>query len=63
MPSIDLDPHDKVAYKRARNTLAARDSRQRKLEHVQTLENENEELRGEIAKWKAIAVSYGHVEN
>ncbi|KAF2094531.1 hypothetical protein NA57DRAFT_80333 [Rhizodiscina lignyota] len=63
LPSIELDPHDKVAYKRARNTLAARDSRQRKLEHVQTLEIKIAELEEERDKWKNIALSYGHIEN
>lgn len=63
LPNIELDPNDKVAYKRARNTLAARDSRQRKLEHVTTLEAEIAELKEEVEKWKQIAISYGHVEN
>ena len=63
LPNIELDPNDKVAYKRARNTLAARDSRQRKLEHVTTLENRVAELEEEVVKWKEIALSYGHIEN
>jgi len=56
---IKLDPADKVAYKRARNTLAARDSRQRKLEHVTILEGRVSELEDEIAKWRAQALAHG----
>lgn len=57
---IIVDPTDKVALKRARNTLAARDSRQRKFDHVQTLEKRNAELEAEIEKWKSIAVAHGY---
>lgn len=62
LPDIALDPHDKVAYKRARNTLAARDSRQRKLEHVSNLEGRIAELEDEVQKWRNIAAQYGHSE-
>lgn len=62
LPNIELDPNDKVAYKRARNTLAARDSRQRKLEHVTNLESRIAELEDEVTKWRNIALSLGHVE-
>jgi len=58
-PIVIADPSDKVALKRARNTLAARDSRQRKFDHVQTLENqiaelvaEKEQAIAEAEKWK-----------
>ncbi|KAF1817198.1 hypothetical protein P152DRAFT_10982 [Eremomyces bilateralis CBS 781.70] len=44
LPPIEVDGGDKVALKRARNTLAARDSRQRKLEHVNYLESEKARL-------------------
>jgi hypothetical protein len=37
-PAIVVDPSDKMALKRARNTLAARASRQRKLDRVNELE-------------------------
>lgn len=60
LPPISVDPQDKVALKRARNTLAARDSRQRKFDHVQTLEKRNAELEAEIEKWKSIAVAHGY---
>jgi len=62
LPDISLDVNDKTAYKRARNTLAARDSRQRKLEHVSTLETKIAELEDEVSKWKNIAAQYGHTE-
>lgn len=60
LPPIAVDPADKVAMKRARNTLAARDSRQRKFDHVQTLEKRNAELEAELEKWKSIAVAHGY---
>ncbi|KAF2084480.1 hypothetical protein K490DRAFT_2769, partial [Saccharata proteae CBS 121410] len=44
LPPITVDPSDKTALKRARNTLAARDSRQRKVDHVQSLEKRIAEL-------------------
>ncbi|KAF2739955.1 hypothetical protein EJ04DRAFT_572681 [Polyplosphaeria fusca] len=62
LPPIAVDPHDKVALKRARNTLAARDSRQRKFEHVATLEKRNAELEAELEKWKAIAIAQGYTD-
>jgi hypothetical protein len=62
LPPIAVDPADKVALKRARNTLAARDSRQRKFDHVQTLEKRNAELEAEVEKWKAIAIAQGYSE-
>ncbi|KAH7114429.1 hypothetical protein B0J11DRAFT_136282 [Dendryphion nanum] len=60
LPPIAVDPTDKVALKRARNTLAARDSRQRKFDHVHTLEKRNADLEAEIEKWKSIAVAHGY---
>jgi hypothetical protein len=62
LPPIAVDPSDKVALKRARNTLAARDSRQRKFDHIQTLEKQNAELEAEVEKWKAIALAHGYSE-
>ena len=55
-----VDPNDKVALKRARNTLAARDSRQRKFDHVNLLEKRNAELEAEVEKWKRIAFAQGY---
>lgn len=60
LPPIAVDPSDKIALKRARNTLAARDSRQRKFDHVQTLEKKNAELEAEIEKWKNLAYAHGY---
>ncbi|KAF2667866.1 hypothetical protein BT63DRAFT_457166 [Microthyrium microscopicum] len=45
---IDYDTNDKVAAKRARNTLAARDSRARKAAHVEHLEGEISKLEEEL---------------
>jgi hypothetical protein len=60
LPPIMVDPADKIALKRARNTLAARDSRQRKFDHVSTLEKRNAELEAEVEKWKSIAIAQGY---
>lgn len=49
-----------MALKRARNTLAARDSRQRKFDHVNLLEKRNAELEAEVEKWKRIAFAQGY---
>jgi hypothetical protein len=62
LPPITVDPSDKVALKRARNTLAARDSRQRKFDHVATLERRNAELEAELEKWKSIAIAQGYTD-
>ncbi|KAH9865770.1 hypothetical protein J1614_009357 [Plenodomus biglobosus] len=59
---INLDLGDKSLLKRARNTLAARESRQRKLEHVINLERRNVELAAEVEKYKEIARKLGHIE-
>lgn len=53
LPSITVDPNDKAAVKRARNTLAARDSRQRKFEHVEQLNNEINALKEQLAAYAA----------
>jgi general control protein GCN4 len=63
LPSISVDPSDKIALKRARNTLAARESRQRKFDHVAELEQRNAELQAEMEKWKSIAMAHGYSEN
>ncbi|KAI8936305.1 hypothetical protein NX059_006723 [Plenodomus lindquistii] len=60
LPAINVDPSDKVALKRARNTLAARESRQRKFDHVSDLERRNSELEADVEKWKSIAIALGH---
>ncbi|KAF1915264.1 hypothetical protein BDU57DRAFT_518149 [Ampelomyces quisqualis] len=63
LPAISVDPADKVALKRARNTLAARESRQRKFDHVAELEAKNADLLAEIDKWKSIAIAHGYTES
>ena len=56
LPPITVnDPSDTVAMKRARNTLAARKSRQKKTERFEELEREIEELRNERNHWKDLA--------
>ncbi|KAL5120315.1 General control protein [Pleosporales sp. CAS-2024a] len=60
LPAIAVDPSDKVALKRARNTLAARESRQRKFDHVSELEKRNADLELELEKWKSIAIAHGY---
>ncbi|KAK8156852.1 hypothetical protein BC567DRAFT_236067 [Phyllosticta citribraziliensis] len=61
LPPITVqDPSDKIAIKRARNTLAARESRARKYEHVQTLEKRIADIESERDEWKKIALSLGY---
>jgi hypothetical protein len=60
LPAISVDPSDKIALKRARNTLAARESRQRKFDHVAELEKRNADLEAELEKWKNIAFAQGY---
>jgi general control protein GCN4 len=60
LPAISVDPSDKTALKRARNTLAARESRQRKFDHVSELETQVAELQADVEKWKNIAIGLGH---
>lgn len=50
------DPNDAVAIKRARNTLAARKSRQRKMQRLWELEEEICRLKSERDHWKEIAL-------
>ena len=62
LPPITLqDPSDSVALKRARNTLAARKSRQKRLERTEALESEIAALQEEVEHWKAVAQANGHV--
>lgn len=60
LPPIEVDPSDKIALKRARNTLAARESRQRKLDHVTTLESRVEELEDKIRCMKSELIAHGY---
>jgi general control protein GCN4 len=60
LPPIEVDPGDKTALKRARNTLAARDSRQRKLDHINTLESRISELEAREHEYKETLATYGY---
>ena len=62
LPPIAVDENDMVAVKRARNTLAARKSREKRMEKMEGLAEENERLKGEIERWKGIAQQCGYVE-
>jgi len=55
-PIVVDDPHDTVAMKRARNTLAARKSRQRKTQRFDELEERIVELEKDRDHWKSIAL-------
>lgn len=60
-PIVVEDPTDTVAMKRARNTLAARKSRERKAQRFEDLEERIAKLEAERDHWKNIALS--HVQN
>ncbi|MCJ1465974.1 hypothetical protein MMC07_004593 [Pseudocyphellaria aurata] len=64
LPAITVDdPHDTVAVKRARNTMAARKSRQKRVERNEELVAQVAELERKVDYWKQIALSRGHVEH
>jgi len=58
-PIIVDDPSDVVAMKRARNTLAARKSRERKAQRLEELEERISKLEQERDYWKRIAQERG----
>ena len=60
LPPIEVNPQDKVAVKRARNTLAARDSRQRKLDHLSNMEARIKELEEREDQLKQALIGYGY---
>lgn len=63
LPAITIeDPSDTVAIKRARNTMAARKSREKRVERTDQLVNQVTNLEAEVEHWKSIAISMGHVE-
>jgi hypothetical protein len=63
LPAITVeDPSDTIAVKRARNTLAARKSREKRVERTEALVNQVNELEAEVERWKSIALRMGHVE-
>jgi Basic region leucine zipper len=51
------DKSDLIAVKRANNTMAARKSRQKQIDYLESLEEEREELRAECNHWKNWATS------
>ncbi|KAI9800979.1 MAG: hypothetical protein M1825_003513 [Sarcosagium campestre] len=58
LPPIAVeDTSDVIAIKRARNTMAARKSRQKKVEKFEELEKTIEELKDEVEHWKSIAMN------
>ena len=63
LPAITIeDPTDMVAVKRARNTMAARKSRQKRVERNEELETRIAQLEKEADYWKRRAFQLGHVE-
>ena len=63
LPAITVeDPSDTIAVKRARNTMAARKSREKRVERVEQLVSQVTQLEEEVEHWKNIAISRGHVE-
>ncbi|KUI53088.1 Cross-pathway control protein 1 [Cytospora mali] len=58
-PIIVEDPNDTIAMKRARNTLAARKSRERKAQRFEDLEEKIRKLEAERDHWKQLALASG----
>lgn len=58
-PIVIDDPNDTVAVKRARNTLAARKSRERKAAKMEELEAEIARLEADRDYWKSQALALG----
>jgi general control protein GCN4 len=56
-PIVVEDENDTIAIKRARNTLAARKSRQKKMERFDELEAEIAQLKADRDHWKTIALA------
>lgn len=61
-PIIVDDPTDVVAMKRARNTLAARKSRERKAQRLEELEARIVQLTAERDHWRQVALAHGAKE-
>jgi hypothetical protein len=60
LPPITLhDPDNAIDLKRARNTLAARKSRERKAQRLEELEEKIAKLEQVRDKWKNDAMKYG----
>ena len=63
LPDSGTNLSDTVIAKRARNTIAARKARQRRLEHYKKLEEEVSRLSTELEMWKNRAMERSHVIN
>lgn len=60
LPPIVLeDPSDQIAIKRARNTLAARKSREKKVRKMEEMELQIEELKAQVEHWKRLCMLKG----
>ena len=62
LPPIVVDERDPKAMKRARNTMAARNSRERRVKNFETLEALNKSLTLQVAMWKERALNSGYRE-
>lgn len=58
-PIVVEDINDTVAVKRARNTLAARKSREKKVKKMEEMEIQIEELKQQVEYWKQRAIMKG----
>lgn len=56
---IEVDSADETAAKRAKNTMAARKSRQKKKDEVSMLENKLLDVMDDRDYWKMMAIKYG----
>ncbi|KAI9699034.1 MAG: hypothetical protein M1836_003223 [Candelina mexicana] len=56
-PIVVEDPNDTIAMKRARNTAAARKSRQKKVEKFEEQEQKIQDLLNQVEHWKSLALS------
>lgn len=59
LPPIIVDENDSAALKRARNTAAARKSRDKKVRERECLEGEIAELKRQVEHWRNLAISHG----
>ncbi|KAF5374231.1 hypothetical protein D9758_004682 [Tetrapyrgos nigripes] len=54
-PGPNASEKEQIEWKRCQNTLAARKSRKRRLEHRQMLENKVDNLMVQVERWKTKA--------
>ena len=57
------DPNDIVAVKRARNTLAARKSREKKITELKEMEEEIRKLTVDRDHWMQVAITHGATQS